>query len=102
VLTEIERLVPITIEAFVVAVQPFVAPITLYIVVDAGDAVKEELITLDPGKGSHVYVVAPAAVSVAVWPAQIVILAALRVGVCVTKIEVVAVEEQFPEVPVTV
>ncbi len=60
-----------------VPMQPLVVPVTVYVVVLAGDArTTVPLVALSPVDGDHVYVVPPDAVKVSVAPAQIVALLA--------------------------
>ena len=56
----------------VVAVHPFKVPVTVYVVVEVGDAVTvEPVVLLSPVAGDQEYVVAPLAVSIADCPTQI-------------------------------
>lgn len=85
-----------------VAVHPFAAvPVTVYVVVDAGETVTGDPLN-DPG--IQLYDVAPVAESVVELPEQIVAVPdeAVTVGVAFTAIACVAVDEQPPLVPVTV
>lgn len=85
-----------------VAVQPAVVPVTVYVVVIAGETVTG-FPESDPG--IHVYVVAPFAVSVVELPEHSVVLVAETptVGDGVTVTSTVCVDVQpFAAVPVTV
>lgn len=86
---------------FAVDEHPVVVPVTVYVVVAAG-----ETVTVVPANapGFHVYEAAPLPVSVVELPEQIVGLAAVAVtvGVGFTVIATCAVEEHPPVVPVTV
>jgi len=84
-----------------VPVHPALAPVTVYVVLDAG-----ETVTFVPTRapGFHVYVVAPLPVNVAELPAQIAVglLTAETVGLAFTVIATVVDVEQEPFEPVTV
>jgi hypothetical protein len=84
-----------------VAVHAPVVPVTVYVVVVAG-----ETVTVVPDKlpGIHVYVVAPFAVIVVLFPLQIVppVVVVVTVGEGETVISCVAVDEHPVDVPVTV
>ena len=56
-----------------VAVHPFISvPVTVYVVVEVGDAVTDEpVVLLNPVEGLQLYVLAPLAVRVVDCPAQI-------------------------------
>ena len=84
-----------------VPVQPAEVPETVYVVVAVGETVTG---LPDNAPGFQVYDVAPDAVSVVELPAQIVVLDAVvvTVGVGLTVMSCVAVEEQPVDVPVTV
>ena len=79
-------------------VQLLTVPLTVYVVVDPG--LCEIPAELDPV--FHVYDVAPLAVSVAVFPEQILAEFTLMVGVLITVTVVVLMFEQLPVEPVTV
>jgi hypothetical protein len=97
-LTVTVRLDPIVTVATAVAEHPEVVPVTVYDVVDAGETV----IGFVVAPVLQLYVVPPAAVSVAVPPAQIVGEFTVTVGIGFTVIVPTAVDEQPDVVPVTV
>jgi hypothetical protein len=89
----------VTVAVFVVEHEPL-APVTVYVVVPAGETVN--VVPVTP-PGFHVYEEAPLTVSDATAPEQIVAEFEARVGVVVTFTSVVPVPVQFSElVPVTV
>ena len=82
-----------------VPVHPFVVPVTVYVVVVFSAGVVTGL-PLNPPV--QIYVVAPFAVSAAVWPLQIAGLFTLTIGLGVTVTVATAVPVQPLVVPVTV
>jgi hypothetical protein len=95
---------PIVTIDVAVAVQPATdVPVTVYVVVEPGDAVTTEPVEeLNVPEGLHAYVLAPFAVKVALDPGQIVAELTVTVGKGLTVTRAVAVLTQLPEVPVTV
>ena len=93
----------VTVEVAVPAHPEAFVPVTVYVVVDTGDAVTLAPVVADNVlPGDHVYEVAPLAVSVAEDPAHIVALLTVITGLVPT-VTVVVVEAEQPDVdPVTV
>jgi len=94
----------VTVTVCVLLHEP-VVPVTVYVVVDAGDAVTDAvLVALRPVPGAHVYVVAPLAISPVLPPGHIVADAGITatVGEAFTVTITVCVPLQPPVVPVTV
>ena len=85
--------------------QPFVVPVTVYVVVTAGLAVTiAVLVPLKPVDGLHTYVVAPVAVKVVFPPAQMVAstpAATTGNGVTTTVVTALVAEQPFASVTVT-
>src|SRR5690349_13769405 len=88
----------------VVAVQPLAfVPVTVYVVVDTGDAVTDEpVVLLNPVAGLQVYVLAPDAFSTVDCPAQIEAGGTEITGAGVTVTVTCAVDVHPSRVPVTV
>lgn len=91
---------PTVTEIVSVSIQVPLAPVTVYVVGTAGETTTA-LPVREPG--IHVYVVAPVAVKVALFPLQTVVavLLTLTVGVVLTVRLTVRVTEQLPLDPVT-
>jgi hypothetical protein len=87
-----------------VAVHPLLeVPVTVYVVVEVGEAVTDEpVVLLSPVAGLHVYEFAPDAVSVVECPAQIAAAGTTTTGRGLTVTVTCAVDVQPFLVPVTV